>query len=191
MKLLFDFFPIVLFFVAYKLYGIYIATTVAIAATFVQIGAYWLKNRTVEKMHLVTLALITILGGATLFLHDPIFIKWKPTLINWAFAIAFLVSNYVGKKPILRRMMDKQITLPTKVWNRLNFSWASFFAIMGVINLFVVYNFDTNTWVNFKLFGMLGLTVLFVIIQAIYLSRHIQDDDLNPETKSQIQHDKK
>ncbi|HEB78067.1 MAG TPA: septation protein A [Methylothermaceae bacterium] len=181
MKLLFDFFPIILFFAAYKLQGIYVATAVAIAATFVQVGWMWLRHRRVETMHLVTLGLIVVFGGATLYLHDEQFIKWKPTVINWLFGIAFLASQFIGKKPFIQRMMGGSIELPQPVWTRLNLSWALFFLFLGAINLFVVYTFDTDTWVNFKLFGMLGLTLSFVIVQAVFLSRYLPEPESNKE----------
>jgi len=174
MKLLFDFFPIVLFFIAYKVWGIYVATATVIGASLVQVIAYWLKKRRFETMHLITLALITVLGGATLLLQNELFIKWKPTAINWAFAIIFLGSHFIGSKTIIQRMMQNNIQLPNVVWKRLNMSWVGFFSLMGAVNLYVVYHFDTNTWVNFKLFGMLGLTLLFVIIQSIYMTRHVK-----------------
>ncbi len=181
MKLLFDFFPIILFFVAYKLEGIYAATVVAIAATFLQVGWVWLRHRRVETMHLVTLGLIVVFGGATLYLHDEQFIKWKPTVINWLFGLAFLASQFVGDKPFIQRMMAANIELPRLVWYRLNFSWALFFLFLGAVNLFVVYTFDTDTWVNFKLFGMLGLTLAFVILQAIFLSRYLPEPESEKE----------
>ena len=174
MKLLFDFFPIVLFFIAYKVWGIYVATATVIGASLLQVIAYWLKKRRFETMHLVTLALITVLGGATLLLQNELFIKWKPTAINWAFALVFLGSHFIGSKTIIQRMMQNNIELPSTIWKRLNMSWIGFFSLMGAVNLYVVYHFDTNTWVNFKLFGMLGLTLLFVIIQSIYMTRHVK-----------------
>lgn len=173
MKLFFDFFPIVLFFVAYKVYGIYIATIVAIAATVIQVGFSWFKHRTIENMHLITLILIIVLGGATLYLQDERFIKWKPTVVNWLFGISFLGSQVIGKHTFIERMMKNNITLPGAIWRRLNLSWALFFIILGFVNLFVVYTVDTDTWVNFKLFGMLGLTLLFVLLQTAYLKRYI------------------
>ncbi len=181
MKLLFDFFPIILFFVAYKLQGIYVATLVAIVATFVQVGWLWLRHRRVETMHLVTLGLIVVFGGATLYLHDEQFIKWKPTVINWLFGLAFLVSQFVGEKPFIQRMMGGNIELPSSVWSRLNLSWALFFLFLGAVNLFVVYTFDTDTWVNFKLFGMLGLTLAFVVVQALFLSRYLPEPQSDKE----------
>jgi len=177
MKLLTDFFPIILFFLTFKFYGIYAATTVAIIAAIVQVSLFWLKHRRFEPMHLITLALIVILGGATLILHNELFIKWKPTAINWAFALVFLGSHFIGERPLIQRMMAKNVSLPTLIWVRLNISWVIFFTLMGLANLYVIYHFDTNTWVNFKLFGVLGLTVVFVILQAIYLTRHLKEDN--------------
>lgn len=186
MKFLFDFFPVLLFFITFKLHedpqqGILVATAVIIAATIVQVGITWARNRQVERMHVITLVLVVIFGGATLLLEDEIFIKWKPTVVNWLFAIAFLASEYIGGKNIVRRMMEESVQLPDPVWRRLNFSWVGFFCVMGVINLYVVYNFDTDTWVNFKLFGLLGLTVLFVIAQGFYLARHMHDENAEEE----------
>lgn len=173
MKLLFDFFPILLFFAAYKFFDIYVATGVAIAASFVQVGYSWFKTRKVEAMHLVTLAIIVVFGGLTLYLRDEQFIKWKPTVINWLFGLVFLASQWLGEKTMIERMMGENLELPPPVWRRLNLSWTAFFFLLGAINLFVMYSFDTDTWVNFKLFGMLGLTVAFVLLQSVYLSRHL------------------
>ena len=173
MKLLFDFFPIMLFFLAYKFFGIYIATAAAILASIGQVSGFWLKNRRLEKMHVITLVLIVVLGGATLLLHNEMYIKWKPTAINWVFALVFLLSQWFAKKPLIQSMMETNINLPALIWKRLNLCWVVFFIAVGAANIYVAYHFDTNTWVNFKLFGVLGLTVLFVIIQAIYLTRHI------------------
>lgn len=176
MKLLFDFFPILLFFIAYKMYDIYVATAVAIAAAFVQVGLFWIQHRRVEKTHLVTLALLVVFGGLTLVLQDETFIKWKPSVINWLFGMVFLGSQFIGKKSIVERMMGANLALSAPVWTRLNLSWAVFFLALGFANLYVVYNFDTDTWVNFKLFGMMGLTIAFIIGQAIYLSRYMREE---------------
>jgi len=176
MKLLVDFFPILLFFLAYKFFGIYWATGVAIAAAGLQVGYVRLRWRRWDKLQLMTLFLITVLGGATLFFHEEIFIKWKPTLINWLFAAVFLGSQYVGKAPIIQRLMKQQISLPAEIWRRLNLSWVVFFLLSGLANLYVVYHFDTNTWVNFKLFGLMGLTIIFIILQAFYLARHLRHE---------------
>jgi intracellular septation protein len=176
MKFLFDLFPIVLFFIAYKVYDIYVATAVIIVASIIQVVWFWFKHHRIEKMHLITLALVVTLGGATLLLHDENFIKWKPTIVNWAFAIAFFGSHFIGQKTLLQRMLDSQIEVTKQyVWKVLNIAWVAFFVIMGIINLYVAFNFDTNTWVNFKLFGLMGLTLIFVIGQGIYLARYIKE----------------
>lgn len=174
MKFLFDFFPILLFFTAYKFAGIYVATTVAIAASISQVTYSWFKHHRVETMQWITLGLIIVFGGATLYLKDEMFIKWKPTVLNWMFAAAFLGSQFIGKKNLAERMLATSISLPHHVWMRVNFSWIAFFVLLGCANLYVIYNFDTDTWVNFKLFGMMGLTVAFVLLQAVFLSRYIK-----------------
>lgn len=179
MKFLFDFFPIVLFFIAYKFFGIYIATAVAMFASIVQVIAFWVKHHRFEPMHIITLITILVLGGATLFFHNETFIKWKPTAINWVFALILLCSQYIGHKNIIQKLLEKNVTLPIKVWNKLNMSWVIFLTVMGVLNLYVAYHFNTDIWVNFKLFGVLGLTILFTIIQAIYLSRHVDNKDIH------------
>lgn len=163
MKLLFDLFPVVLFFIAYKLQGIYVATAVIIVATVLQVGYVYLKHKRVEKIHLITLVLILVLGGLTLILQDEDFIKWKPTIVNWGFALVFLGSHFIGSKPIIRRMMDQAIHLPDLVWIRLSFMWIVFFVLSGVVNLYVAFNYDTDTWVDFKLFGLMGMTLVFII----------------------------
>jgi len=174
MKLLADFFPILLFFVAYKFFGIYIATVVAIGVAFLQVIYTGLRYRRFENMQIITLVLLVVLGGATLWLHDDMFIKWKPTVINWLFAAAFLGSQFIGKQPIIQRMMGGHVELPKGIWTKLNLSWVFFFTLMGLINIYVIYNFSTDIWVDFKLFGMLGLTILFVILQAVYLAKHVK-----------------
>lgn len=173
MKLLFDIFPIILFFICYKLYGIYTATVVAMLASFIQVVVFRIREQRYEKMHLFSFALISVLGSATLFFHDPSFIKLKPTGIYWLSALAFLGSFFFGKKTLIQKMIDSNINLPTRIWNRLNFSWAVFFILMGIVNLYVANHYDTDAWVNFKLFGGAGLTLLFVFLQALYLTRHI------------------
>lgn len=177
MKLLFDFLPILLFFIAYKSADLYVATGVLIVATLAQVGWIWLRQRQVEKLPLITASLVLVFGGATLILHDPVFVKWKPTVVNWLFAVAFFGSYFVGEKTLLERMMGSQLELPASVWVKLTFAWAIFFLAMGAANLFVAFTFEENTWVNFKLFGMLGLTLVFVVAQAAYMSRHLKIDD--------------
>ncbi len=180
MKLLFDFFPIIVFFICYKLYGIYSATTVAMIAAVLQVVFYRLKNHHYDKMHLISLTLIVVLGSATLIFQNPWFIKWKPTGLYWFSSLLFLGSAFIGKKPLIQKMMEGNIDLPTKIWYRLNYAWCVFFLIMGSINLYVAYSFDTDFWVTFKLFGGVGFTLFFVFIQAIYLTKHISMKDLKP-----------
>ncbi len=186
MKLFFDFLPIVLFFIAYKfgggiyhwdgqeydIKGIYVATAVMIVASVLQVTITWLLTRKVEKSHIITLVLVLVLGGATLWLQNPNFIKWKPTAVNWLFALAFIFSQLFTDKSLLERMMAEHIQLPTTVWFRLNISWVLFFIGSGLANLYVAFNFDEATWVNFKLFGLLGLTIVLSMGQSLYLTTH-------------------
>ena len=173
MKILFDLLPILLFFIAFKVSGIYVATGVAIVATAALIGWTWLKTRKVDPMQWVSLGLIVVFGGATIWLQDETFIKWKPTILYWLFAIVFLVSNQFMNKNLVRSMMGHQVDLPPAMWSRLNTLWIGFFAIMGGLNLAVAYNFDTDTWVSFKLFGGMGLMLLFVLAQGLYMAKHL------------------
>jgi intracellular septation protein len=176
MKLFFDLFPVAVFFLVFKLYGIFAATAVAIAASFAQVGFHWLRHRRFETLHLVTLALIAVLGGATLVFHDDTFIKWKPSVVNWVFAGLFLGSRLWTGKTLVERLMGQAVKLPAEVWERLNIGWAAFFLAVGLANLYVAYHFDTDTWVNFKLFGIMGLTLVFAVAQAFYLARYISAD---------------
>jgi intracellular septation protein len=178
MKPLLEFFPIVLFFVAYKLYDIYIATAVVIAATLVQVIVYWWLYRKVETMQWITLGLIVVMGGATLYLQDEQFIKWKLTIIEWLFGAAFLASQYIGGKPFIERMMGANLELPARIWKRLNLSWALFFIGVGCLNLYVMAHYDTDDWVSFKTFGVPGLMMVFIVVQMAFLYKHI------PQTES-------
>lgn len=184
MKLLIDFFPIILFFAAFKVWGIYTATAVAIAATVVQIAYLRLRHGKVEPMQWVSLGVIVVFGGATLLAHNETFIKWKPTVLYWLMGGALVIGQLLFRKNLIRSLMQAQIELPDAVWRTLNWSWAGFFAAMGLLNLWVAYAFDTDTWVNFKLFGGMGLMVVFVIAQALYLSRHIKETDDTTGAKS-------
>jgi intracellular septation protein len=175
MKLLFDLFPILLFFAAFKLADIYVATGVAIAATVVQIAWLKLRGRKVEPMQWASLAIIVVFGGMTLLFRDETFIKWKPTVLYGLFAGALLLApRLTGRNP-LRAMMGSQIALPEAIWTRLTLAWAGFFAAMGVLNLFVAYTFALEIWVDFKVFGTLALTLVFVVLQAMWIGRHVQD----------------
>lgn len=172
MKFLFDFFPVLLFFVAYKLADIFVATAVAIAASALQLGWVWYRQRRFETMHVVTFLLIAVLGGATLYLQDEWFIKLKPTLVNWAFALAFLGSQWFGaRKSIAERLMGHAFEIPSDMWRWVNLSWVTFFTLMGAANLVVARLVDTDTWVNFKLFGMTSLTLVFALLQGFVLIR--------------------
>lgn len=214
MKFLADLFPIILFFVGYKLWGIYVATAIAIAAALIQVGYHWFTKHRVENMQWVTLGLLVVFGGLTIALRDPLFVMWKPSVLNWLFAAAFFFSRYFGEKSLVERMMGHAVSVPKVIWSRLNTIWVLFFLLMGALNLFVASYFFTaeaalkaasglkeidlgqcanlftgevlelcrtaqayeENWVNFKLFGLMGLTLIFVIAQAIYLARHMKED---------------
>ena len=176
MKLLLDFFPIILFFVVFKVWGIYAATGVAIAATVAQIAYLRVKNGRVEPMQWMSLGVIVLFGGATLLAHDENFIKWKPTVLYWLMGGALLIGQLVFRKNLLRSVMGAQLQLPDAIWLKLNWAWTAFFAAMGALNLWIAYHFDTDTWVNFKLFGGMGLMVVFVIAQAIYMSPYLPQE---------------
>lgn len=176
MKFLFDYFPIICFFIAYKIWGIYVATAVAIGTSILQVAAYWLRHRRFEKLHLITMAFIVLLGGATLIFHKAIFIQWKPTIVYWIFSLVLLFTQFVTKQTLMHRMFKDKIEMPLHIWSRLNMSWAIFFLLLGALNLYVVYHYSLNAWVNFKLFGTLGLMIAFILIQAVIMSRYMQHD---------------
>ncbi len=182
MKLLLDFLPILIFFGVYKLTGDLItATAVLIPVTIIQVGVvYWLTKK-VEKMALVTLALVIVLGGLTVFLNDGWFIMWKPTVVNWLFAAAFFGSHLIGQKPIIERLLGHAISLEPQQWVTLSIAWIAFFIFSGVLNLIVAYQFSEDIWVNFKLFGLLGLTFIFLIIQGVWISKHNSEVPAQPE----------
>ena len=175
MKFFFDLFPVALFFVAFKLAGIYAATAVAIAASLLQVG--WLKFRRqkVHPMLWASLGIIVVFGGATLLLQNETFIKWKPTVLYWLFGVALVVSASVFRRNLIRLMLSEQVQLPEHLWTRLNWSWVAFFAFMGAANLYVAYNYSTDLWVDFKLFGGTGLMVVFVVVQSLFLAKYVAD----------------
>jgi intracellular septation protein len=226
MKLLYEFLPIALFFVAYKFYGIYTATAVAISVIIVQVAWSWFKHKKVEKMLLTSMVIILVLGGLTLWLRDKSFIMLKPSIINWAFALVFLGSQFIGEKPLIERMMGSQISLTENKWPSLNVAWVIFFIFSGFANLFFALNYQSSEaelkmaypqitveqiekldcstfgeqnivslcnvtkekeelWVNFKLFGLLSLTVLFVILQGFFLTKYIVPEPEEPDTKTE------
>jgi intracellular septation protein len=173
MKPLLEFFPIVLFFIAYKLYDIYIATAVVIVSTIIQVLTYWFIYRKVETLQWITLGLILVMGGATLYLQDEQFIKWKLTIIEWLFGGAFLVSQFIGNKTFIERMMGGNLELPALIWKRLNLSWSLFFIGVGCLNLYVMSNYSTDDWVSFKTFGVPGLMLIFIVVQMAFLYKHV------------------
>ena len=175
MKFLFDLFPVILFFVAFKAFDIYVATGVAIAATFAQIGWLLARGRKVDTMLWVSLAIIVLFGGATLLLRDETFIKWKPTVLYWLFGAVLAGASLLFRKNLIRKLMEEQLSLPERVWAQLNASWIGFFAFMGAANLFVAYRFSTDAWVNFKLFGGMGLMLAFVVAQSLLLAKYVEE----------------
>ncbi|GGI52933.1 septation protein A [Oxalicibacterium solurbis] len=204
MKFLFDLFPVILFFGVFKwgegnaqaaqavgqqyLSGlvsggevtlaqapILLATAIAIVATVVQIGWLLLRGKKVDTTLWLSLAIIVVFGGATIYFHNETFIKWKPTVLYWCFAAALLFSQIVLKKNLIRTMMEKQMSLPDGIWRRVNLSWVAFFLTMGLLNLYVAFNFSTDSWVNFKLFGSMGLMLVFIVVQSLMLSKYIKE----------------
>jgi intracellular septation protein len=173
MKFLTDLFPVILFFIAYQAYDIYIATWVLMGAVVVQLALLKLMHKPIEKMHWVTLVLVVAFGGLTLGLRDPVFIMWKPTVINWALGAVFLLSEYFMQRSLVRRMLDQIGEFSTQVVRNLSHAWGLFFIFLGVLNLYVAYNFSEEIWVNFKLFGLMGLSLLFIIGQSLYLARYM------------------
>lgn len=177
MKFLFDLFPVILFFIAFKFFGIYVATAVAIIATIAQIIYCKIRHGKVEKMLLLSGAIIVLFGGATLLLKDPTFIQWKPTILYWLFSAGLVISQLFFHKNPIRAMMEKQITLPNAIWTKLNLAWAVLFLALGFLNLYVAFNYSQDTWVNFKLFGITGIMFVFIILQTFMLSKYITSEE--------------
>ncbi len=183
MKLLFDLFPLLLFFAAFKFADIYVATGVAMAASVCQIIWLLARRKKIEPMHWINLGIIVVFGGATLFFHNEVFIKWKPTILYWLFAAVLAGGQWLFRRNFLRSMLGAQIQLPDAIWGRLNTAWAGFFAAVGGLNLYVAYNWPTETWVSFKVFGIFGLLLVFVVLQSIYLGRHMKQPDDEAQKK--------
>lgn len=169
MQLLFDFFPVIAFFIAYKVADIYVATGVIIVAVIVQTAVQWLRHRKVSFMALTSGVLVLVFGGLTLVLHDKAFIQWKVTLVEWLLAAAFLGSAFFGERTLVERLMSESVPLERALWRRLNWAWVVFFLLMGALNLYVVRNFSESFWVSFKLFGMMGLTAVFIVLQGLWM----------------------
>ena len=182
MKILLDFLPVIVFFAVYKFTNdILLATAVLIPATLLQMLYSWKVQGKIEKMQLVTLVLVVLLGGATLAFQDKAFIQWKPTIVNWLFAVGVLATQFIGDKTVVERLMGSSMELPKSIWSRLNLAWVAFFVVVGIVNLYVAYNFSEEIWVDFKLFGMLGLTILFIILQGLYIAKHAKEPDTPSE----------
>jgi len=185
MKLLLDFFPLILFFAAYKYYDIFIATAVAIAASIIQVMFFWFRKKRFEPTHIITLAVIVIFGGMTLIFRDDTFIKWKPTIVEWMFALIVLGSQLIGRRTAIEFLLGSQIQLPKQIWKNVNLAWGLFFLLVGALNLYVAFFFRldldeptrTDIWVNFKVFGLMGLTLVFTIIQMALIAKHITIDE--------------
>jgi intracellular septation protein len=169
MKLLFDLFPVILFFAAFKLKGIFVATAVAIVACVLQIGWMLVRRKKVEPMMWASLGIIVVFGGATLLLHNETYIKWKPTILYWLMGTILMAGQLFFRKNAMKAILGKQMSLPEKSWGIVNMSWGIFFALLGCVNLFVAYSFSTDTWVNFKLFGIMGCIFVFAIVQSLIL----------------------
>jgi intracellular septation protein len=174
MKFLFEVFPVALFFVAILVWDIFVATGVAIAATFVQVGWLALRRRKIPPMLWASLAIIVVFGGLTLYLRDKTFILWKPTVLYWLFASVLAGGALLGRN-LIRALLAEQMSLPEPVWQRLNWSWVGFFAFMGVLNLYVAYNYSEKIWASFKLFGGMGLMLVFIVAQSAFLAKYVED----------------
>lgn len=172
-----EFFPIVLFFIAYKFYDIYVATGVVIVATILQVAISWFRTRKVSTMQLITLGLILVMGGATIVLQNEQFIKWKLSIVEWLFGLVFLGSQFIGKKPVIERMLSANLTLPNNIWRRLNLLWAGFFLAVGFINVYVMYHYNTDDWVTFKTFVVPGLMIVFLIGQVAMIYKHLPNEE--------------
>lgn len=176
MQLLFDFLPLIAFFAAYAIYDLYVATATIMVVIALQIAYQWFRHRKVNKMLLISGVLVWVFGGITLILRDPDFIKWKVTVVNWLFAGAFLGSQLFGPKTFIERLMGHVATLEPRLWRQLNILWVVNFAVLGALNLYVMYNFDEQIWVYFKTWGMIGLSLLMAVGQALWISSHATDN---------------
>ncbi len=186
-KFLFDLFPVILFFLAFKLYDIFVATAVAMVAAVGQIAWLWFRQHQVDKMMWMNLAIIMVFGGATLVSQDETFIKWKPTVLYWLIAAILLVSSQLFNKNLIRAMLEKQIALPENVWQKLNLSWIGFFLLMGGINLYVAFSFSVDAWVSFKLFGATGLMVIFMIAQVLMLGKYVKESSATTTKQAELE----
>lgn len=181
MQLLFEFFPVLLFFLAFKIYGIYVATVVGIVTTFSQVILTRIFKKIWDKKQLITLAIFCVFGGMTIYFHNPIFVKWKPTILFWLFALVLLITQFFTKKPLIQRMMENMLQdkgqLTKQIWSRLNLIWATFFASLGAVNLYIAYSYSDDVWVNFKFYGVTSALLVFSFAQALYVSRFLTEEE--------------
>jgi intracellular septation protein len=204
MKLLFDYIPLILFFAVFKLAGanpeaahlfanthfawlvasgvisttiapVMLATFATISGGFLQVAYLLARRQKIDTMLMVTLAIVTVLGGATIYFNNEAFILWKPTVLYWFFSGTFLFSDLVLKRNLTRLAVDKLFDAPDALWRRLNYAWVAFFVGLGALNLYVAFNFTLDQWVNFKLFGATGLTFVMFIIQTVPLMKYMKD----------------
>ncbi len=192
MRQLLEFVPIALFFIVYQLDGetvhlgdwkytfdgIFTATAVLMTATVIQVAITWALTRKLEKRLLWMLAAVVLFGGATLVFRNQVFIQWKPTIFNWALALVFGASQFVGEKNLMERTLGSQLQLPGPVWSRLNWLWVSNFAIVGALNLYVAYSFSEATWVSYKLYSAIGFTLLLTVLTAVLVSPHLKEQEV-------------
>jgi len=180
MHMLYDLIPVILFFIAFKVYGIYVATQVGIVATAVQVLLTRMIKKKWDKMQCVTLLAFMLFGGMTLYFHNPIFVKWKPTIVFTTFALIILFTHFFTKKPLMQRLMEASISydgalIPLRVWRRLNLMWALFFLLLSFANLYVAYYLSDDAWVNFKFYGITSALIVFSILQAVFLMRYLTE----------------
>jgi intracellular septation protein len=180
-KIVFDLLPLVVFFVAFKLADIFVATGLAIATTVVLIGMALVRRRPVPPMQWATLIIIVVFGGATLVLHDDTFIKWKPTVLYWAGAMA-LLGSLVAKRNLVKSIIGSEISLPEGLWTRVCIAWGIFFALLGCLNLYVAFNYTTASWVNFKVFATPAIVAAFAIVQSFWITRELPEEPAASKT---------
>ena len=182
LNFLYDLVPVLLFFITFKFSDIYTATVVGIIATALQVVITTIWKKAIDKKQVITLVIFLLFGGMTLYFHNPLFVKWKPTVIYWIFGMVFLGSHFIGKRTLIQRLFSSALeknnsahAVPNIVWIKLNLAWTLFFTLLGLVNLWVAYNYSTDVWVNFKLYGVMGSLLLFSIAQAFYLARYMTD----------------
>lgn len=183
MKPFYDLIPAIVFYVIYQIWNIYWATGALIIITGLQLAYVWFRHKRVDKLLLIIFLLVFIFGGLTIILHDAEFLQWKVSVVNWLFGAAFLFSAWFTKKPIIQRFLEKSVELPKKVWHTLNYAWGIYFIVIGCVNLYVALTFSLNAWVDFKTFGLIGLTIVFIVGQSFYLHKYLKEPPQKPKKK--------